>query len=1049
MREINRKLEKRRLAQFKPNEIEQSRQKLLSLMGLDDTQHTKGPSSKYSVSSKDSKQMKETFSGRSDSTADHDRKDLFSVRVVPNKESSSGKNTSRRRKQLETQKTDSPLSQRQRSSPRDDLKMLETKLLETQEIVDREYQTARELSQRVENMVKNEKKVESRTPSSRKTFGSLDLNSRSDDQSKRTESSDSVINLKKCAICHEPFEEKKGRKGEKRDKIRKMENVFGGRNNFLEIKRKESKMVKPFPKLKCQLLPSVVIKGGLQIQRVFDLEIPGEKENEGLVKANTEIKIFSHDDIEREKTKKIVEQLKKENCFYEEVKSHKNCVECFKCGNLISVKEFSVDPEEIDKLLLKCKFNVFDPRIDEFVEKWQRTGVDPVYAVNEIKTEMVQPFIQRHSQRETIEVKSPESSSPELKKNRKKETDAVTKRRFKLKEFSRELTRRYKEEADQLADDHLEFENILRSLFRKIEESREVFDDCHLFSSKKDDSSNSCINKKSNLTFTKPLVLSLSEDTDNVKVDSISLTKTREEVHPTAQPDEAILFRNNDTQRKLSKKGTKHKTRDKPFEDIFWNKDKILETYSTKKEVTSHTIPKESVTDNYEVKKVPPLVVKLFSKSDKEKKAKQVNEKDPSSSDNISSPKSESLNEGMRTENDYESDFECESLKSDLKSNEEKEGEDDGIYEEEEDKNDVNYYSEDDDDEDEDERGMFRINKKLSTITEVDSELEKKLSEEEKDPKSETRENTDNVIKVSVTGQLLQSKDNQLYTFFNNIPKMMSPESVKKSPKLESVKIRETSSSSSSTNGEPSKKSNGSTEGKRSSVKAQKKGNDEVGLIKNNSDLSVSQKSSATETGVTSLKEVLTALKTQFEKTQTLAEKLTENVKNTDVQKEALNVSRLIEDESVFFQSLRDQKFLATFNVNNLEKLKKDLEVKDTRSPKSTFFIPQLSSQVETNSNKSKNELLKQEPPQRKRLERTSSSSKSSELSDEAECSVQDDLLDFVYLKSDKKPIRQEKSDSSSNSEISFVRASSRRKSSQRINGNGSDSLVTRVSEIF
>lgn len=862
MKEINRKFASR-LKQQKPHEIERSRQKFLSLINEEEFNKVPNTSTKCNVSGETPKPGKDTFSNED---------------VQPRGKQSPEPKTSSLSVAVEKSLT--------KNKSKEELK---TKLLETQKIINRGFQTARQLTQKVESMAKSEKKLE-KTPNSEKTFVSDEVSSKSLERSRKSESNETIKGIKidqRCNRCFRLKEKKSKSNEEKIVETNKMGKAREGKNCLVNIKRPEPKRKSPSSttKLNLQCLPSVHIKGGLQMQRVYAFEIPPEQRQAPSVKANTAITILSHEEIEKERAKKNLEVIKKENCFCRENEEQGNRIECFNCGNLIRIQKTSVDPKEIDKLLLKCSFNVFDPRIDEFVEKCNQIPfAEDLVAEEKAREKTSEDFKDEITEKkifqEEIKKKPPDEKFHEVKT-------------LKIQELSQRLTRRYKEKANQLEDNYQELENILKSLFKKIDHSRELFDDCHFFSSLKRE--DDLERKIRNLSATKPVVLCVSESLETKKCPDTLESIKEETVEANKTFNRRHSIKRKERRKKLDKKDVKNKCKSRTLNNFRQTNLKLIENLGikTEKELDKNfintevasgpiellaespsmkvQIPNDTVDQNKETepKSYAPLVKDSLEKNTIFEK--WLGESSSTSTQSIideAEHNQKNFDVETKTENDYESDFEVESTGNQNDNDYNNEGEEVG-------------------DEIEEEMCLIQSAKKLSTISEVESDLEKRISEKEEKSRSLT-----NSAKVEEAKSLERSKNNELKLEIEGVLNKAFEKGIAYTLKhqtnfLDAIKVPKhdnvvSSISSSKSESESNVKIVKNLEERKTSTPKSNNSKNDTSNQKSpqiKSDASASQKSSTTEV-MTSLKEVLNALKDQFSRTQTLADKLTENVKN-------------------------------------------------------------------------------------------------------------------------------------------------------------------------
>ncbi|KAK6621062.1 hypothetical protein RUM43_011366 [Polyplax serrata] len=901
MKEINRKVTARRFDL--PRFAEESRQKLHNLITDEDFSVPTKPVSKHPVLSKDTKSSRE----------EHPVRDLL-TKATPRS----------------VDKTDSvrlgSIEQPARNRSKEELK---SKLLETQEIVDRGFHTARQLTQRVASISKGDKKIE-KTPNSGETIVSDVTFTKSLDQSRKSESNETLRTVvsQKCSTCHRSKRKSKesnaNRVKENESCARVPDKVPKESNHCLvHIKRLECKNQKFVPKLNLQRLPSVTIKGGLQIQKIHNLEIPPEAAPRAPQMSNTAITILSHDDIERERSKKALEDIRRENSFCQGDSDQGNRIECSRCGNLIKVRDKLTNPKELDRLLQKCDFNVFDPRIDEFVEKtagFRSRDSIAALPVEQEEPQVKEPVKQKESVVIAEEIREKSTAEEKTKANSFKIKSWGSRTPLKIKELSQQLTKKYWEQTNEMEETHQELDNILKSLFKKIDDSRALFSDVN----KKDVE---LCRKRQNLQATEPVMICLTENYgEKENEDLVKDNKIQNEIETERMSDDRRnTCKRRERRKKLDKKDVKNKCKSRTSDTLRANELKLLKFFSEEAKETpvrTGTVEEEKKLEC--LQSISPrcpsigavILKEIYQEKEKEKSERKVvdeetvKEKTPNV---ISSVSTESIREDghretldsdaePKTENDYESDFEGESttFKNDSSRNED------------------------------------AVNK-LSTISEVDSELEKKVSEPK--DRSISTENTLDMSGIEVL-DLSKSKDmnNEIVDVVNRAFEKGVAYTLKHQSKaLEDMKPEVVMSGTPKT---PERKNIENLEEIRSSSGK----SDRSKSAKSKSELSPLQKSSSTEV-VASLKEVLSALQDQFARTQTLADKLTENVKS--LKKE--NQNSTVESPKVGSEVLplpwqvSLDSGLGSDIVSNLQRLRKDSNVlispklKEHKSPFDNF----------------------------------------------------------------------------------------------------------------
>ncbi|KAL0266915.1 UNVERIFIED_CONTAM: hypothetical protein PYX00_009329 [Menopon gallinae] len=696
---------------------------------------------------------------------------------------------------------------------------LKSKLLQTQEVVDRGIQTARELSYTVDELRHRPTKID--------RYDELSLiKCKSTERLGKSESRSTIKTVlpKRCKKCNCRI----GTKKETKQKVQKNEDNF----RILTV-RGTDEAPRKFKKLGLQSLPSLSIHGDLKYQKIPSVNILPEKKQNVPVRVNTALETFSHEENLRNKIESISDHIiKSDSVVNLGVKGSKS-VQCTNCGKLVTLRGEIINAKQIDDLLKMCDYNVFDPRIDEFAERC-RVRVDEEAKCTQTEEEGPEVII-------APEVKRPK---PKLTKEKlEPESDPVLERTLSIKELSFDVTKKYRQKAAELESDHLHFESILRDLFMKVDESRNLFKNCDYLNGNVSEEK-----RKSSLSATTPLLLSYTgsgEEVDDGKNVVLRPTRIHRSKLPAKEIRKKLEKRELNTNCKLL--SSSHQVKDKEKTEEIAKVDSRVteqgdihlipvrvsseqeESEKSKKELANRRkISRENnkplsiagQVSKSEPKPAPAVVKKEEQKPVPEEPPKPEEIKPapkpvPTPPEKSSSPINvnlEALEESVKhttTGSDYESDFEEESVEEQSASP----------------KKDDN---------------SRQFNTRLSTITEGDSEIDPKVTEV---PEESVR--TEEPAKES-------PKDNE--------EQKPTPESTK----------RKLSVSSSTSSGDDD------------TEKLLKRVNRDLKEIAAQELLSAKREETVKnlQQGMTEpLKEVLDELKSQFHRTEILADKLSESIK--------------------------------------------------------------------------------------------------------------------------------------------------------------------------
>lgn len=690
---------------------------------------------------------------------------------------------------------------------------LKSKLLQTQEVVDRGIQTARELNESVDELRNKSFRVD--------RYDELSLiKSRSSERLGKSDSRSTIktVELKRCKRCNCEI----GSKREIKQKVQKNE------ENVQVMKvigtdaapRKHRRLI-------LQQLPSLNIQGDLSCQKIPSVDIPPGKRENLPARANTTFQTWSHEEILRSRIENMGEEIKRSDSVVRlDVKGTK-CMQCTNCGKVLTLRGNITEAKQIDDLLKKCDYNVFDPRIEEFAEKCN------------VKVDEEAKCTQTEEEHQVVLLSEDKRDKTETTDKKVNEDVPVFERKLKIKDLSSDLTRKYREKAAELESDHLHFESILRDLFKKVEESRHLLKNC--------DYLNGVVSgekQKSSLNVTTPVLLSYTGSGEEID-DGKNAVLRPSRIHKSKLPAKVI-------RKKLEKReldancrliNSSHSVKDKAkIEDkmttnsgtppkgntflvpVRTNGD-LEESEKLKKELANQRkIYRERSKVLSVANELPDLKTKqiLLVESKEEERTKQEEPQKPEQKEPTPKPASfppqssspnnvnlEVLDESVKlttTITDYESDFEEDSIEEQAVSPE---------------KNDNSH----------------QFNTRLSTISEADSEVDPKISDLPED----------------------------------NVPEEPRKESPETKEKLTLESLRNKLSATSDTS---------SDEG--DTKKLLKKVNRDLREIASQELLSVRREEvvkNLQQEMTEPLKEVLDELKSQFQRTEILANKLTESIK--------------------------------------------------------------------------------------------------------------------------------------------------------------------------